>query len=124
MFDTGTKSEITVSVKDCVALCGAPLLAVMVKTCAPSAAVAAIVMTPLELFMVTPEGAPVSVNATGAALVAVTWKVPPVPRITLVLLPLVITGGSGPRLMLSVTVLPFGSIVCGAGYCCATLPTA
>ena len=49
----------TVNVKLCVALGLTALEAVIVKVCSPTTVVPAIVIRPVELFMLTPVGAPV-----------------------------------------------------------------
>jgi len=71
------------------------LPAVTVNVYVPAATEPAIVITPVELFIVTPVGAPVNENAMGSVPVAVTGNVPPVPLITLVLAVLVIVGAKG-----------------------------
>jgi hypothetical protein len=85
----------TVSVKFCVALLPTPLLAVnMMEYVLPVPAAGVPLRTPVVVLNVTPVGsAPVSLNVGAGNPVAVTVKVPAVPTVNVVLLPLVMAGG-------------------------------
>jgi len=65
-----TGKGVTVSVKFCCVLPG-ELLAVIVKLCAPTAVVGAMVINPVALSMVTPVGAPLNAKVIGTAVVTV-----------------------------------------------------
>ena len=54
-------AAVTVSVNVCGAEFPATLLAVIVKMCVPTAIEGAIVISPVELLMLTPTGSPLSV---------------------------------------------------------------
>ena len=95
LIDGATAPAVTVSVNDCVALGAVPLLAVIVKVCAPTAVAPVIVIRPVELLMVTPVGAPVKLYVMGVVPEAATWKVPPVPNTTEVLFADVMVGATG-----------------------------
>jgi hypothetical protein len=56
-----------------------PFDAVIVKLCVPTEVVPAIVMSPLELLMLTPDGAPVSEKVIVGEPLALTWNVLPTP---------------------------------------------
>jgi len=90
-----TGAGFTVRVKLCVASGLIPLVAVMVKVYVFAATDAAIVINPVEPFMLTPFGAPFRLNVIGVVPVAVTWNVPPVPLVTVVLFAEVIVGATG-----------------------------
>jgi len=95
----------TVSVKSCDASGGVPLPAVIVKVYVPTGTIpAAIVISPLELSMLTPVGAPFNEYVTGVVPVAVTWNVPPVLSKTLLLFELVIDGATGASVTVKVKI--------------------
>jgi hypothetical protein len=71
--------SVTVRVKFCEAFGVTPFDAAIVKGYVPTKVVPAIVMSPLELSMLTPEGAPVSEKVIADEPLAVTWNVPPTP---------------------------------------------
>ena len=77
-------------------------------------------ITPVELFIVTPVGAPVKENAIEGVPVAVTGNVPPIPLITLVLPVLVIVGAKGAgvtvneKLCAASGVVPFAALIVNA----------
>jgi hypothetical protein len=89
----------------------AELLAVTLNVYAPAATDPAIVIIPVELFIVTPVGAPVKENAIGRVPVAVTGKVPPVPLTTLVLAVLVIVGATGAGVTVNVKLCAASGVV-------------
>jgi hypothetical protein len=55
-----TGATITVNVNTCSASGSAPLPAITLNVCSPAAVAGAIVMTPVDAFIVTPAGSPVS----------------------------------------------------------------
>jgi len=67
----------------------------MVIEYVPTGTVPAIVITPLELSILTSDGAPLSEYEIGVVPVAVTWNEPPVPLTTLLLFELVTAGATG-----------------------------
>jgi len=90
-----TGAGSTVRVKLCVASGLIPLVAVIVKAYVFAATDAAIVINPVEPFMLTPVGAPLKLKVIGVVPLAVTWNVPPVPLVTVVLFAEVIVGATG-----------------------------
>jgi len=63
------------------------------------------VINPVELSMLTPEGAPESEKLIGAVPVAVTWNVLPVPNTEAALFALVIAGATSAALTVTVATL-------------------
>jgi hypothetical protein len=88
-------ASFTVSVKLCGALLPTLLVAVnMIEYVLPVPAAGVPLSTPVVVLNVTPVGnAPVSLNVGAGNPVAVTVKVPAVPTVNVVLLPLVMVGG-------------------------------
>ena len=72
-----------------------PLAAVIVNEYDPAGTVLAIVITPLELSILTPDGAALlNEYVIGNVPVAITWNVPPTPVTTVVLSSLVMFGAT------------------------------
>jgi hypothetical protein len=87
-------ATLTVSVNNCSASGSTPLLAISLNVCTPTAVDDAMVITPVDAFIVTPAGAPVSEYVLAGWPVDVTVNVPPAPPATLMLFAEVITGGA------------------------------